>query len=171
MERPKFNPDITVKLVSNTQGELHYPDGRIERVKLIKEAPKSITETELIALSTMRLVIPIAFFREVTAVNENPEFRIEMEEGVVQIGDGIQDAEEALIWAGSVLQRNRSGKIKSAYQVAKMVAEDYGINGKREGGERERIIKTLEREIKKYYPGSQKKKIPRKDKYNPSKWN
>ena len=84
--------------------QLTYPSGQIETISIPSEAPKGISNRELIAISIMQLVIPLEFPQETTGVDQ-AGFRVEREKDIYNLpGDREDDYQAALRWAGSILQ-------------------------------------------------------------------
>ncbi|KKQ43605.1 MAG: hypothetical protein US62_C0046G0004 [Candidatus Woesebacteria bacterium GW2011_GWA1_37_8] len=97
---------IIVELIGPKEIQLTYPSGKKETLTVPKKAPEGISALELMALTTSRLVIPLAS-DEMQGVDQ-AGYQTRREDGVHDL-PGRREGfyEDALIWAGSVLQGKR----------------------------------------------------------------
>lgn len=100
-----LNCGISAELVGKKKVKLTYPSGNVETISIPSKAQKGISNNELMAISTMQLVIPTEFPEETTGVDQ-AGFRVEREKNIHDLpGDRENDYDSALRWAGAILQR------------------------------------------------------------------
>ena len=120
MEKDRKSQNIQVEIIGGGRVRLSIPGGGIEFLEIPKNMPKGISDTELTALTVMKLAIPITFPEETTGVDQ-AGFRVRREEDIHSLPGGREGHyKEALSWAGAVLQ-NKSWK---SQRVASLLMED-----------------------------------------------
>lgn len=150
-------PGVNVELIGRKAVKLTYPGGYEEILSVPEKAPEGITNLELIALTTMKLVIPEEFPEETSGVDQ-AGFRVEREDDIRDLPGGREsDHKAALIWSGSVLQ----AKGWPSGDVAEILFYDLPSNpavGEHLGTRRKNVIVfdkgRLRRAIAEKYPGA-----------------
>lgn len=135
---------------------LTYPDGHTESLKVLP-VQKRISDTEIMALTVMRLVIPLVAPEETTGMDQDL-YLVEMEEGVQNLPQGKEiNYLSALKWAGAILQANGW----ESQTVAELLTNEYLKSLKVSVGLGTELIETLaiqtariRRGVVQFYPGA-----------------
>jgi hypothetical protein len=160
-------PGVNVELIGRKAVRLTYPDGFEEILSVPERAPESISDIELIALTTMKLVIPEEFPEETTRTDQ-AGFRVESEDDIHDLPGGREgDHGAVLMWSGSVLQ----AKGWPAEDVAQIIFYELPSNpavGEHLGTISKNVINynkgRLRRAVAENYPGAAASIKRRRDK-------
>jgi hypothetical protein len=116
-----YGKEIKIELSEGGSVTLQMPGGNRLVVEAPKSLPKDIDDTELTALTAMKLTVPVAFPEETTGVDQ-AGFRTGMESNVSHLPSSREeDYRNAIGWAGATLQR----KGWPVDKVLEIVLSDY----------------------------------------------
>lgn len=154
----KYFEKVVAEKIGRKKIKLSFPDGSSRIVPLVTKKGWGMTDREYLALNVMLGSVPIAFSDETTALGNSPTYQMDQESEVKNMPHKAEASpEEALSWAGAVLQA--SGRWDSE-RIAKWVIGKYGkVNtnfhlGSLSKDLRDTQVKTLQRVIAEHFPGA-----------------